>query len=174
MKPKARGKDSARTALRLEAFLPYRLSVLANRVSTALARRYRERFGLTIPEWRVVAVLGRFGDLSATELSRHTVMDKVRITRAAQALARKGLIERRRDAADQRVTRHRLTERGREVHAAIADLALAWERRFLEGLGAEERACLWRLLERLERRLDEVEEDCGAGLAGAGPRETGR
>ncbi len=156
MKPNARGKDSA-PALRLEAFLPYRLSVLANRVSAALARRYQERFGLTVPEWRVMAVLGRCGDLSATELARHTVMDKVRITRATQALARKGLIERRRDPADQRVLRHRLSERGREVHAAIAALALDWERRFLEGLDGRERGCLWELLERLERRLDEVE-----------------
>ncbi|GBD41624.1 Multidrug resistance operon repressor [bacterium HR39] len=174
MKRNASGKDSAGAGLRLEAFLPYRLSVLANRVSAALARRYQERFGLSIPEWRVMAVLGRCGDLSATELAQRTVMDKVRITRAAQALARKGLIERRRDPGDQRITRHRLTRRGREVHAAIAALALEWERRFLEGLDPRERACLWDLLGRLERRLEEVEGgDVAEGARDAASSATG-
>jgi len=143
--------------LRLERFVPYRLSVLANRISAALARRYRDRFGLSVPEWRVMAVLGREDGLSARELSARTAMDKVKITRAAQALARKGLVARERDRRDHRVTRHRLTGRGREIYAAVAAEALAWERRFLAGLDGCERACLERMLGRLERRIAEVE-----------------
>ncbi len=159
MKPKARGKDSVTTpTLRLEAFVPYRLSVLANRISAALARRYRDRFDLSVPEWRVMAVLGREDGLSARELSARTAMDKVKITRAAQALARKGLVARERDGRDQRITRHHLTRTGRRVYEAVAAEALAWERRFLAGLDARERACLERVLSRLERRIAEVEE----------------
>src|SRR5258708_30312989 len=68
--------------LELERFLPYRLSVLTNRISTAIARVYVRRFGLTVPEWRVMAVLGRFGAMSAHAGCGKTAMGKVRVSRA--------------------------------------------------------------------------------------------
>ena len=74
-------------ALQLENFLPYRLSVLTNLVSSAIAGAYRERFGLSIPEWRVVAVLANSPDLSAAEVAQRTAMDKVAVSRARSRLA---------------------------------------------------------------------------------------
>ena len=71
--PEPAGAD--RPALALERFLPYRLSVLTNTVSRAIARLYDERFGLSIPEWRVRAALGRYGQLTASEICRVTAMD---------------------------------------------------------------------------------------------------
>src|SRR4249920_2674610 len=78
-------------AFRLEEFLPYRLSVAANRVSRLFARRYSEAFGLTIPEWRVLATIGRFGSLSPSAVGEWTAMDKVKVSRAAASLVARGL-----------------------------------------------------------------------------------
>ena len=139
--------------IRLEAFLPYRLSVLANRASRALARRYRERFDLTIPEWRVMAVLGWKEELSAGEIAERTAMDKVKVSRAIAALERRGLLARRRDPRDRRVSRHRLTPAGRAVCGQVARLAGRFEDRLLEVLSEEERELLFALLDRLEARL---------------------
>ena len=74
-------------SLELERFLPYRLSVVSNRISTVIARVYAQRFGLTVPEWRVMAVLGRFGAMSASAVCERTAMDKVRVSRAVARLA---------------------------------------------------------------------------------------
>ena len=82
--------DSALPALDLEHFLPYRLSVLANTVSTALAGAYALRFGLTIPQWRVIAVLARTPGLAAADVVERTAMDKVAVSRAVAGLARHG------------------------------------------------------------------------------------
>ena len=79
--------------LQLDNFLPYRLSVLTNLVSTAIAGAYRERFGLSIPAWRVLAVLANSPDLSAAEVGQRTAMDKVAVSRAVRALLREHRIE---------------------------------------------------------------------------------
>ena len=81
-------------SLDLEHFLPYRLSVLSNRVSGAIARVYSERFGLGVTEWRVMAVLGRYPDLSAGEVAQRTAMDKVAVSRAVAGLVDAGRVER--------------------------------------------------------------------------------
>ena len=72
--------------LHLDRFLPYRLSVLSNTVSMSIAGAYEREFGLTIPQWRVMAVLARLPDLSAVEVAERTAMDKVAVSRAVQAL----------------------------------------------------------------------------------------
>src|SRR6476469_4722707 len=81
-------------ALELEGFLPYRLSVLSNRVSSAIARVYSERFALGVTEWRVMAVLGRYPDLSASEVAQRTAMDKVAVSRAVASLLASGRLQR--------------------------------------------------------------------------------
>ena len=68
----ARAGRRLRARLRLEDFLPYRLSVVANVVSAALSAAYSRRFGLSIPEWRVVAVLANHPDLSAAQVAERT------------------------------------------------------------------------------------------------------
>ncbi len=145
--------------LELGRFLPYRLSVLTNRVSRLLAREYENRFGIGVSEWRAMAVLGRQPALSASEVAERTSMDKVRVSRAVAALRRKGLVERRRDRVDQRVTRLSLTPRGGEVYRRVAALALAFEARLLAGFGEAERRRLFAFLARLDRRVEELEEE---------------
>ncbi len=139
-------------ALRLERFVPYRLSVLANRVSRQLARRYEERFGLSISQWRVVAVLGRESPLSAVELAERTVMDKVTVSRAVAALVGDGRVARSTDREDRRRSVLRLTRAGRAVYQRIVPLARAYERELLGALGRRERQQLDQLLSRLSDR----------------------
>lgn len=135
--------------LALETFLPYRLSILSNRVSRAIARRYAEAFDLTIPEWRVIAVLGRRPGLTASEIADMTDMDKVAISRAVARLAEAGRIAAKPDPADARRQRLSLTAAGARVHARIAPMALECERRLLANLSARERAALDDLIDRL-------------------------
>jgi DNA-binding MarR family transcriptional regulator len=143
-------------ALSLERFVPYRLSVLANTVSAALSGAYASRFGLTVPEWRVIAVLARAPGLSAAEVAARTAMDKVAVSRAVAGLARSGRVRRAQAARDRRRSVLTLTTRGRSVYRRIVPLALAYERRLLEALSADEQAKFGELLARLldrSRRL---------------------
>lgn len=138
--------------LDLDRFLPYRLSILSNRVSAAIARQYSERFGLTIPEWRVMAVLGRYPDISARDIARKTEMDKVQVSRAVASLVRARRVQRRRDRDDGRVQRLALTPRGEEIYAEIVPLARRLEDVLVSALTAEERGTLDALLARLTRQ----------------------
>jgi DNA-binding MarR family transcriptional regulator len=138
----------------LEKFLPYRLSVAANRVSRRFAERYGRRFGLTIPEWRVMAVLGRYGRLAAREVTARTAMDKVKVSRAVQALTARCMLARAVDDEDARVQWLALTEAGRTVHDAIVPLAGELEAEVLEGLSAAEAKALRRALARIAERFE--------------------
>jgi DNA-binding MarR family transcriptional regulator len=137
------------TDLVLESFLPYRLSVLSNRVSQAIARIYAERFDLSVTEWRLMAVLGRFPGLTAGELVERTAMDKVAVSRAVAGLMASGRVERGSDERDRRRVPLELSAAGRAVHAQVAPLALEYERALLSGLDAAEYAQFDALLGRL-------------------------
>lgn len=146
----------AAAALDLERFLPYRLSVLSKRISMALAREYEERFGISLPQWRVMAVIGRHELLSAGEVAGRTHMDKVKVSRAIAAMERKGLLHRTVDPKDLRVVRLHLTPQGVAAFGGIAALALDWERRLLEGLDPCAEAGLERSIQFLHQRLDRL------------------
>ena len=143
----ARGEDGK--SLRLERFLPYRLSILANRISSTLARAYAETFDLTIPEWRVMAVLGRFAPLTANAICEATQMDKVTVSRAVQRLERARRIERTTVSADRLRVLLRLSADGLDVYGRIAPLALDYEERLIADLTPEERDALVLLIDRL-------------------------
>lgn len=143
--------------LELERFLPYRLSVLSNRISDAIADLYAERFGLGITEWRVVAVLGQFPGLSANEVAERTAMDKVAVSRAVSSLLEKALLERELHDADRRRSILALSRAGRRMHADIAPLALRIERTLLAKLDAREQAQLQLLLEKLEHAVGDLD-----------------
>jgi len=139
--------------LALDAFVPYRLSVLTNQVSSAIARRYADRFGLTIPEWRVMATLGETPGLSARDVAARTAMDKVQVSRAVSSLMAAKRVQRSYDAEDGRVTRLSLTRAGRAIYDEIVPLALHLEATFLSALTAEERETFDRLLTKLARQV---------------------
>jgi len=103
------------SALDLEHFLPYRLSVLSNRVSQGIARTYAQRFGLSVTEWRVIAIIGRYPGLSATEVAQRSAMDKVAISRAVRRLLDQGRIEREHNDADRRARHLRLSDEENRV-----------------------------------------------------------
>jgi DNA-binding MarR family transcriptional regulator len=136
--------------LELDRFLPYRLSVLSNRVSQDIARLYAERFGLGITQWRILAVLGRYPDLSATEVAERTAMDKVAVSRAVASLLEAGLLRRRAHGADRRKSVLELSARGYRIYDEVAPLALAFEQRLLAGLAPDERQTLLALLDKLD------------------------
>src|SRR5262245_38895882 len=151
MKPNARGKNPA-AGFALERFVPYRLSVLTNIISRTFGRLYGERFGLSIPEWRVMAVLGRFAPLSANDVCGRTAMDKVGVSRAVDKLRRARLVEHAVDATDRRRSRLRLSAAGRRMHDAIVPMGLAAEALLLDGLTPAERRVLDQLLDKLMAR----------------------
>jgi DNA-binding MarR family transcriptional regulator len=138
--------------LRLENFLPYRLAVLSNTVSTTVARAYDKRFSVSIPEWRVIAVLGRFPGLSAVEVAGRTLMDKVAVSRAVTKLIKNGRVEREFADADKRRSILNLSEEGKKLHDEIATLALEFERDLLQGFSQEEIGSLNSTMERLLAR----------------------
>jgi DNA-binding MarR family transcriptional regulator len=150
---KTRQPGTQHAELDLEHFLPYRLSVLSNRISGAIAREYSQRFALTVTEWRVMAVLGRYPGLSASKVAQRTAMDKVAVSRAVARLLEAGRIEREFDDDDRRRSVLRLSEAGYAVYDQVAPMALDFERHVLGGMPADERALLFRLLD----RLDELE-----------------
>ena len=142
--------------LDLDRFVPYRLSVLTNRVSNAIARSYSERFGLSVAEWRVMAVLGQSSGLSAGDVARRTEMDKVQVSRAVTKLVQNRRVLKQSDSTDGRITRLALTARGRAIYDEIVPHALALEERFLAALAPNERHAFNRLLGKLSaeaRRL---------------------
>jgi len=138
--------------LRLEDFLPYRLAVLSNTVSTTVARAYDKRFSVSIPEWRVIAVLGRFPGLSAVEVAGRTLMDKVAVSRAVTKLIKNGRIDREFADSDKRRSILKLSEDGKKLHDEIAQLALQFERDLLHGFSEEELDDLNSVMERLLAR----------------------
>ncbi len=136
-------------AFRLEDFLPYRLSVAANRVSRLFARRYSEAYGLSIPEWRVLAIVGRFDTLSPSAVGEWTAMDKVKVSRAAASLVARGLLRQTQDPRDGRGRLLRLTRRGVTVYEGMVPLAYELEGQLADGLSRSEWSALLKALDKL-------------------------
>ncbi|HTA63870.1 MAG TPA: MarR family winged helix-turn-helix transcriptional regulator [Xanthomonadaceae bacterium] len=136
--------------LELDRFLPYRLSVLSNRISQDIARLYAERFALSVTEWRVIAVLGRYPALSANEVAERTAMDKVAVSRAVASLIRDGRLKRRTHGHDRRRSVLALSAKGYRIYDEVVPLALQFERELLSGLNPDEQHWLARILDRLE------------------------
>lgn len=135
----------------LERFLPYRLNVLASLVSNALAQIYAERFGLSIPAWRVVAALGQYGIRTARDIAIHGVMHKSTVSRAVASLEQRGLIARRPNQDDRREELLTLTPEGRAIYEALVPQALAFEERVLSVLDPREQETLSALMDKLSR-----------------------
>ena len=140
----------------LEKFLPYRLARLSSTVSGAVASEYARRFGLSIPEWRVIAIVGRTPGLSAVEVAEQTFLDKVAVSRAVTKLIKAGRIDRQFADADRRRSILNLSEEGRKVHDAVAKLALDFERDLLEGLDEEDIRHFNRVMDRLLEKAQKL------------------
>lgn len=142
----------------LDRFLPYRLSVLSNRVSQTIAGAYARRFGLGVTEWRVIAVLGRYPGLSANGVAARTAMDKVAVSRSVARLLERGLLQRDTHDDDRRRSVLELSADGYSIYDEVVPVALDYERRLLAPLDAGERALLDGLLRKLNEGVRAIEE----------------
>jgi DNA-binding MarR family transcriptional regulator len=149
-------KTLERLTLDLDHFLPYRLSILSNRASDAIARHYSDRFGLSVPEWRVMAVLGQTPGMSARDVAQRTAMDKVQVSRAVASLVEARRAKREGDEVDGRVTRLSLTTKGQAIYDEVVPLALHLEDVFLAALTPEERKTLNTLMDKLTDRISHL------------------
>lgn len=139
--------------LALEDFLPYRLNRLADAVSREFQKIYKDREGLTVPEWRVFATLGQFGTMTATAIGAHSAMHKTKVSRAVAELERRKWLQRETDEVDRRVEKLKLTRLGRQVYRELVPLAKAFERRLLDPTDIKLSTALVRGLDMLETRL---------------------
>ena len=143
----------------LSRFLPYQLSITSNAVSGRIAQEYRQHFGLSVPEWRVMAVLGDSGSLTQRDLTQRTLMDKVAVNRACKVLEERGLAARTPNVQDGRSHHLDLTEEGRVMWGQIMPLALEMERRVFAGFSAEEVDQFRKLLDRVRAHVGELDTD---------------
>ena len=141
--------ESMSDELILEDFLPYRMAVLSHTVSTTIAKVYEKKFNVSIPEWRVIAILGRFPGLSAVEVADRTMLDKVAVSRAVTKLIKNGRVDRQFADSDRRRSILNLSEEGQEVHNVIAPLALAFEQDLLQGISNDDFETFNLVVERL-------------------------
>lgn len=125
--------------LELENFLPYRLNRLAEAVSRGFSRLYRERYGLTRPEWRLLATLGQYGTMTATAVGRHSSMHKTKVSRAVSALEKRRWLQRGTDPDDRRIEHLTLTRAGADAYRELVPLAHAFEAQMLGRMDAGDR-----------------------------------
>jgi len=144
--------------LKLDAYLPYRLSVASNAVSELISRAYQDRFGLSVPQWRLICVLAEDGALTQGQIVARTVMDKVTVSRAAQGLLKRHLVSRTAHHADGRSHTLALSSQGERLYAEIAPLALSYEQALIAGLTPDEVDGLKRLLSRLQQSATSLAE----------------
>ena len=161
----------AHKPLRLDDYLPYRLSVAANAVSQLIARAYVDRFGLTVPQWRLMAVLGEHSPLTQQALCGRTVMDKVTVMRAARGLVQRRLVRRAPNEKDGRSHRLSLTAAGERMYAQVAPLALQYESILLRDLAAAQVRQLEQWLRQLQQTASALTR---AGAAGRDSAARGR
>jgi len=152
-KDEARGTaDPPGAPLKLEEFLPYRLNVVASLVSQALSRIYVDRYGIGVPEWRILVTLGEFEAMTAKAIGAHSHMHKTKVSRAVSVLEKRKLIVRRENRADRREAFLSLTPAGRAIYRDLAPGALEFATRLFETIDPADRAAFERAVDRLTER----------------------
>lgn len=142
-------KTPGRPVLKLNRFLPYQLNHLAEAVSRSFSKIYAEKYGIGIPEWRVIATLGEHEAMTARDISSATSMHKTKVSRAVAALEKRGIVTRDRNPDDMREQTLRLTTTGLAVYEDIIPKALAYSQNLQNALTAEQRVLLDDIFDRL-------------------------
>lgn len=156
---------AATAPLKLEEFLPYRLNVLASLVSQALSRVYAERYGIGVPEWRVLVTLGQYGVMTGKAIGSHSHMHKTKVSRAVAELGRRKLLARRANRDDKRESFLSLTPTGRAMYEDLAPVALDFARRLFRVLNPADRAVFDRALRQLTDRSARIAAELANGRA---------
>jgi len=147
-----RARTRAQAPLKLEEFLPYRLNVVAALTSQALSRIYAERYGIGVPEWRVLVTLGQYRVMTGKAVGEHSHMHKTKVSRAVALLEKRQLLARRANRADLRESFLSLTPAGRAIYEELAPGALDFARRLAEVIDPADRAAFERAMARLTER----------------------
>ena len=142
--------------LKLENFLPYQLNVVSSLVSQALSRVYAQRYGIGVPEWRVVVTLGQYGVMTAKAIGAHTHMHKTKVSRAVALMEKRKLLLRRANHEDMRESFLSLTDSGRTMYEEVAPHALDFTQRLTEILTPSDREAFNRALKQLTERSAEL------------------
>jgi len=145
--------------MQLKNFLPYQLSVLSNKISSGIAKYYREQHDITISEWRVLAILSDMSHQTAKELTEHSQMDKVKISRTMKLLESKGLISERTCKEDARARRYNLTINGRQLINEVKPKALDFEKRLISHLSEDELTVFQNCIEKLNQQVDKITQE---------------
>lgn len=145
--------EKINASLKLEQFLPYRFNQLAERISHSLSLIYSSEFGISISEWRILAMLGQKPSMTSSDISQRTKMDKAKVSRAVQKLEKQGYLLREKDEQDHRVSHLSLTNEGIELYNAIVPKALEWEGELVGSLSAQEYRDLHNLLNKLDQQI---------------------
>lgn len=141
--------------LALEGFLPYRLARAAEQVSRQFAQLYRDRHGMTRPEWRTLATIGQYNKITATSIGQHSSMHKTKVSRAIRALEERGWITRQADETDRRIEHIELTREGRHHYMELVTLARSYEAKLKAALGGTATRDLEAGISVIEARLGE-------------------
>ena len=150
------GRGELAAPLKLEQFLPYRLNVVASLASQALSRIYADRYGIGVPEWRVLVTLGQFGMMTGKAVGSHSHMHKTKVSRAVALLEKRKMIGRRANRADLRESFLSLTPSGRAIYEDLAPIALNFARRLAEAVDPCDREAFERAIDRLIERSAEL------------------
>ncbi|ATW04128.1 MarR family transcriptional regulator [Sphingopyxis sp. BSNA05] len=141
---------------KLDDYLPYQLSTTSNAVSDVIAGEYKSLFGLKIPEWRVMSVLGTRGASTQRQLVEATLMDKVTVNRAVKNLVDRALLDRSPNTADGRSHHLLLSSTGRDLYGKILPAAQAMDKKIMSVLSTEEKAELSAMLARIKKSADTI------------------
>lgn len=137
----------------LEQFLPYRLNRLADAVSREFSQIYKDRFGITRPEWRLLATLGEYGAMTATQVGAHSAMHKTKVSRAVAELETRRWLTRETDETDRRIEKLELTSAGLAAYREMVPLAVGFQDEMMAKLDAKSRETLLKAIDTLERGL---------------------
>ncbi|MET1415062.1 MarR family winged helix-turn-helix transcriptional regulator [Roseibium sp. HPY-6] len=152
------GDDGERPVLELNRFLPYQLNHLAETVSRSFSKIYAEKYGIGIPEWRVIAMLGERGAMTARDISVATSMHKTKVSRAVAALENRDFVIRVKNPEDMREQTLRLTATGTSVYEDLIPKALAYSNELQSALTSEQRLLLNDVFERLHEAVKQRDE----------------
>ena len=149
--------DKVNDILKLERFMPYRLSILSNKVSGIIADTYSDKFAISVTEWRIMAVLGEYPGISADEISSKTQIEKSILSRSVSKLLKRNLIVRDMSDQDRRRSMIYLSDTGKSVYDEIVPLSRRYEQALMACFNAEEKQLFSNLIDRLYDHAESLE-----------------
>lgn len=142
--------------MKLQNFLPYQLSVLSNKVSAGIAKFYREQYGISVAQWRVLVLLSDISKQTAKELIHKSQMDKVRVSRTMKSLLSKKLIDEKTCNEDARARRYKLTRLGQHLINEVTPKALAFENELISSMSESEIKAFQKGIDVLNKQVDNI------------------